>query len=182
MTDVTSLYDPFSPVQLIGYVAFALGVSAVLQKDDVRMKILMVSMTGFIVTHFIWLGAYAAAAGCLIAGTRTGLSIFEPVRARAKYFAAVFMGATLVFGLMTYARPLDAMPIIAVLAGHYAFFNLRGLKLRMALLGISSMWLTHNILAYSYGPAMMEGLIILANLTTIRRLKIHQKNQAALPA
>jgi hypothetical protein len=180
--ETLSIYDPFSPVQILGYIAFALGVCASLQRNELHMRLLMVAMTGFIVTHFIWLGALAAAMGSLIAGTRTCLSMFEVFRKRALYFSGFFMILTLTVGVMTYTRPLDILTILAVMTGHYVFFNMKGLPLRYMMLVISLIWLAHNVLAYSYGPAMMECLIIFANLITIYRLRSGANAQPILRA
>ena len=48
--------NPLSPAQLIGYVALVLGVSAFLQRDDRRMKLLIAVECFVYVAYFLLLG------------------------------------------------------------------------------------------------------------------------------
>ena len=173
-------YHPLSLVQIIGYVGMALGVITFLQKSDVRMKIYMVVMTTILCVHFTLLGRYMAAISAVLAGSRAGLSIFDFVRKNAHSFAAVYFVITCIVAYITYESWIDILAFMATLNGTFAFFYLQGLWLRFALLFGGALWLIHNILALSYGPLVMEAFILLANITTIYRLRGDQKKAALL--
>lgn len=167
---VSGIHDPFSLTQIIGYIGMALGILAFLQKNDTHMKILIVGVAICLVSHFILLGAYVAAFASCLAGTRAGISIFPLVRRNANYVAPVFVVLTVVTAIAVYERPIDILPMLAALNGTYAFFYLEGFRMRCAILVGTCLWLVHNLLAHSYGPLIMEGFILTANLITIFRM------------
>ena len=172
------LEHPLSFVQIIGYIGMALGVLTFLQKDDVRLKLSMVVMTSVLIIHFVLLGRYVAAVSAAMAGSRAGLSLLPFVMKHRHYFASLFVVLTCVLGFLTYSRWFDLLPFITALIGTYSFFYLKGLWLRYSLLIGGALWLAHNILAQSYGPAVMEAFILSANVITITRLRIDQKKAA----
>ena len=68
--------DPFSLAQCLGYVAFVLGVSAFLQRDDRRLKLLN-SAQGFVYAiHFIMLGSLPLAGSAAVCALRSGTAAF----------------------------------------------------------------------------------------------------------
>lgn len=176
MDNAVNIYDPFSFVQILGYIAMVLGIVALLQKNDTRLKIIMMCMAMIVSVHFYLLGSYVGAVGAALSGTRAGLSIFQKIRDRRLFFFIFFAGLTIVLGILTYQRPLDLLPLIASINGSYAFFYLEKLPMRYFMLFGTTLWLIHNIMALSYGPAIMEMFILSANLITIYRLRTDNKN------
>lgn len=172
----SGIADPFSMVQIIGYVGMVLGVVAFLQKNDVRMKVLVAVMGCVLCAHFMMLERFVAAFAALLAGSRAGLSIFKWVRMRAHYFSAFYIIVTLLLLYFTYESWVDILAFLASFIGIIAFFYLHGLWLRYVLLLGGACWFLHNVLALSYGPAMMEAFIIIANMVTIYRLQIAHKS------
>ncbi|MGH1398571.1 MAG: YgjV family protein [Alphaproteobacteria bacterium] len=168
---------PFSYIQIIGYLGMMLGVFAFSQKDDARLKALMVCMTLVLVVHFSLLGSYVAAVSSCLAGSRAGLSLVPFVMRRRHWFAALFVVLTCGLSAYTYTRWIDVFPFFTAIFGTFAFFYLRGVRMRMAFVAIGSLWLTHNVLAQSYGPAVMEVFIMSANLVTIYRLRRDAKSR-----
>jgi len=167
--------DPFSPAQFVGYVAMMLGIIAFLQKDDVRMKLLVAVMGCVMCAHFIMLDRFMAGFSALLAGSRAGLSVFEWVRLKAHYFSVFYMLVSCILLYLTYQNWVDILAFLAAIIGITAFFYLHGLWLRYVLLLGGMCWFSHNVLAGSYGPAVMEAFIIMANIVTIYRLQVQQK-------
>lgn len=168
---MSGVHDPFSLAQILGYMGMVMGIFAFLQKDDTRMKLIITGMAGILVAHFIMLGAYVAAVSAGLAGSRAGLSLMAFVKRHVHAFAAFYVIAALVLGFAVYTGPIDILPLIAAIIGTYAFFYAQGLKMRFALLIGTSVWIAHNALAGSYGPLLMEIFILIANLTTIIRMR-----------
>src|SRR5512146_3080121 len=68
--------NPLSPAQLLGYVALVLGVSAFLQRDDRRLKLLIAAECFVYVAHFLLLGRPPAASSAGVSGVRNLLSVW----------------------------------------------------------------------------------------------------------
>ncbi|MFK7839618.1 MAG: YgjV family protein [Bdellovibrionales bacterium] len=170
---------PLSYIQIVGYIGMALGIFVFLQRDDRRLKLSMVVMTAVMVIHFVLLGRYVAAISAASAGSRAGLSLIPFVMRHRHYFAAFFVVLTCVLGVVTYSEWFDSLPFMAALLGTYSFFYLKGLWLRCSLLVGGTFWLLHNIMALSYGPAVMEVFILSANAYTIFIL-LHERKKTAV--
>ncbi len=158
--------DIFSPVQIVGYVAFLLGVGGFLQKDDRRFKIFNIGQCLAYIVHFALLGNPAAAASAAVSGVRSvaALKTRSPVVAVAMAAACVAMGG--VFA----TTALAWLPVVGSTVATLAIFLLRGIPMRLALLFSTALWLTNNILSGSIGGCMLEGTIAVANVTTMIRL------------
>lgn len=169
MTDLAST-DPFSLVQIIGYIAAVIGIIAFLQSSDIRMKLLIVTMGLLNIVHFLMLGAYVGAANVALATSRAGLSMFEGIRRKARFVVPIYIALSAAFLILTYQQPADYFSFMAGVIGSYAFFCLNGYKLRAALVCGGLCWLIHNIMVLSYGPAFMEVCILTINATMTWRL------------
>jgi hypothetical protein len=155
-----------SVAQLVGYVAFALGVAAFVQKNDRRLKLLN-GTQGFVYgAHFLLLGNPAAAAAAAVSGTR---SLFA-IKSRSIALAVVFIVLSLAIGFFLAGRGPGWLVVIASIAGTFAMFTLSGIPLRLVLLGGTMLWLTNDILSRSIGGTMLETLIAIVNVSTIVRL------------
>jgi len=155
-----------SPAQLAGYVAFVLGVTAFLQRDDRRLKFFLASECAAYVVHFILLGNPTAAASSAVSGGRTLITFWS----RSRRLALLFMATYLVVGA-TLANSLAAWwPVVGSSLATWAVFRMHGIRMRLVMLVSTSMWLTNNILSGSVGGTLLEALIAIANVTTIARM------------
>jgi hypothetical protein len=160
--------------QIIGFIAFGLGVAAFLQKQDRHLKILLTIQAATLGIHFILLGAYTGAASALVAAARNFLSLFG----RAKNIAPLFYIAILGFGYCTYDSAVDVFPILAGLVSTTALFFLNGMTMRLFFVTSSGLWLIHNIAVGSIGPAFMEAFMMGAGL--FRAYMLHtERNRSA---
>jgi uncharacterized membrane protein (UPF0136 family) len=170
-----NIYDPFSLPQILGYIATIFGIIGFQQKDDTKLKIFVLMMSVFIVSHFVLMGSYTAAISAALAASRWGLSIFVAVRARAYIFVPLFVTLFITSGILTYEQWYDALPPIASICGTFALFYFTRIRLRLMLLFGGSLWLIHNVFALSYGPMMMEGFIFVSNAIMIGRFILENK-------
>lgn len=158
--------DVFSPAQLVGYLAFVLGVTAFAQRIDGRLKFLVASECVVYTVHFYLLGNSAAAISAAISAVR----MFVSLKTRAPALAIFFLAANLILGLALATSWTACFAIAAGCSGTVAVFYLRGIGMRALLLGATLCWLTNNILSGSIGGTMLESIIAAVNTATMFRL------------
>lgn len=157
---------PFNFVQALGMLSFALGVACFYQKDDVKLKILMIVMCVINTIHFAMLGAITASLGAALAVLRTYISI----KSSSLWMALGFITVTLVMGIALSNTWYDMLPILGSCIGTYALFCLQGIKMRLGFLLGACCWLANNIIVGSIGTTLLEITLIVVNLFTITRL------------
>lgn len=160
--------------QFFGMVSFTLGILCFYQRDDKKLKIMMLLLQLNNVLHFGLLGAWTASLSALLSVARTGLAI----RTRSRRLAYVFMFLSALLGWFVGERWTDVFPILGSCMGTYAVFCLSGIRMRLAFLLGAMFWLTNNIIVGSLGGTLLEATLIVVNLNTIRRL-YREKNASA---
>ena len=84
-----------------------------------------------------------------------------------------------------YGHAMDGY-VQAILAGSVvgtlAMFLLSGIRLRLALLCGSALWLANNLLSGSIGGSALETMIALTNMTTITRMWVERSKRRKLEA
>lgn len=152
--------------QIVGYIAFSFGVLAFLQKVDLRLKFFSALECAILAAHFYLLDNQTAAFLVLLSSFRNIAAIYT----RSLWVAGFFLILGVSGGLYTAQYWFSFLVIIAQIVSTSALFTCQGIKLRFAFLFASSCWLVNNILTGSIGGIALETFIILANITTIRRL------------
>jgi len=166
-----------SPAQLVGYVAFALGVYAFLQKDDRRLKAMIGVQASSYAVHFLLLGSTAAAAASAVTAVRSVLSLYT----RSRYVALAILATHLAVGFATAKSLAGWLPVLASCLGTIGFFFLEGIRLRLILLNATACWLANNLILGSIGGTLLELLLGAVNATTTYRLW-RADRRAASPA
>lgn len=152
--------------QTLGVVAMYFGVAGFLSTDDRKMKILLVFQPFILAVHFTLLGAHMGATMASITVLRNGCSISPKLQKLGLVFMLFYAG----FGLWRYSQPIDLLPTLGALIGSYSLFYQKGLWMRITLLGATLSWLVYNLLVGSWGPLLMEALVLSASLRTIYRM------------
>lgn len=160
------LMEIFSLAQCLGYLAFILGVTAFLQGTDRRLKLFSASQCLVYSAHFLLLGNLPASASTLVSSTRSLLSL----KRRSLWLAALFIVVNLAAGAALAKTPAGWLPIVSSCAATVAMFGMRGIPMRLVLLGCTLLWLVNNILSGSIGGTSLEIVIAVANGTTIARM------------
>ena len=160
--------------QIIGFIAFGLGILSFLQKKDRNLKILLATQAATLGLHFIMMGAYTGAASAFVASSRNILSLF----ARARKVTPGFYIAILGFGYYTYDSPIDIFPVTAGMISTTALFFLKGMTMRLGFVVSSGLWLIHNIVVGSIGPAFMEAFMMGAGVYRAYMLYVEHKKPA----
>lgn len=154
--------DWFSPAQCVGYVAFVLGVSSFLQRDDRRFKQFMAAECLAYIVHFSLLGNPTAVASSTMSLLRSVLAL----RTRSVWVAVVIVAANLAFGLALATRPSDWLPLSASCLGTFALFLLRGVPMRLVMLCGTGLWIANNLIVGSVGGSALEIVIACVNIRT----------------
>ena len=158
--------DPFSLAQLVGYVAFSIGVYSFLQRDDRRLKATIGAQAFTYAVHFLLLGSVAAAAASFVTSVRAVLSLYT----KSPYVAAAILATNVGLGLVTATSLAGWLPVVASCAGTVAFFWFEGLVLRLILLFATACWLATNLILGSIGGTMLELFLGAVNATTCYRI------------
>lgn len=158
--------DWFSPAQCVGYAAFVLGVGSFMQKDDRRFKLLMAAECLAYIIHFALLGKPTAVASSTMSLLRSVLSLYT----RSKWVAFLVIAANLGLGLRFATQASDWLPLGASCIGTLALFLMEGVRMRLAMLCGTVLWIANNVIAGSVGGTALEVVIAAVNLMTIRRM------------
>ena len=164
--NITFELNNFIISQIIGFLALIIGLYAFLNKNDDRLKIFMTLQSFLLAVHFLFLGAMTPAAMSGISSIRNFFSLFANLKNLAFVFIAIYLGAM----FFTFSGPVSLLTPIASSISTYAYFYTKGLLLRVLLLIVSFMWLLNNIFVFSIGPAIMEMIIVCANMITVIRM------------
>lgn len=152
--------------QAVGLFSVALSLLCFFQKDDLRLKSIMLVFNINHAVHFFLLGASTSAFCCLFSACRTATSI----KVKSKLVAFGFILVTITVGSLIAEQWTDMIAIVGACCGTYALFCLDGIKMRLCLFAGSCFWLTNNIIVGSIGGMILESAVILMNLTTMYRL------------
>lgn len=165
----------FSLAQCMGYLSMALGVAAFLQRSDTRLKMLSGIQSLIYGVHFMMMGAPPAAVSAALSGVRTLWSI----KTRSAWVAALMIVLMLGLGLYFNHGAAGLLPIAGSVVSTFAFFFMRGVPMRLVLFSCTVMWLANNIIAGSYGGIMLELFVLISNATTMGRMFIEKRRDAA---
>jgi hypothetical protein len=167
----------FSVAQCLGYVAFVLGVTAFLQKEDRRLKGYVAAECLAYTAHFWMLGNVPASLSAFISSGRTLLSL----RTRSPLAAGAIVVLNILMGLCCAKTPAAILPVASSCLGTVAVFRMRGIPMRLVLFVCTCLWLANNILSGSIGGTLLESFIAVANAVTIFRLS-KEAARPSLPA
>lgn len=157
--------------QSLGLLSFALGIACFYQKQDIKLKQLMVLLNINNALHFFLLGGITACISSLISAVRNALAI----KFHSAWLAALFIAITLALGLPLIHHPADWLPLLGGCIGSYAVFCCTGIKLRVIFLLGALCWLLNNIWLGSIGGTLLETMLLFTNLRTIYLLRKQAK-------
>ena len=168
--------DWFSPAQWAGYAAFVLGVGSFMQKDDRRFKLYMAAECVAYIVHFYLLGRPTAVASSTMSLLRSVLALYT----RSKWVAFLVIAANLALGAALATRASDWLPLGASCIGTLALFLMEGVRMRLAMLCGTGLWIVNNVIAGSVGGTALELVIAAVNIVTIRRMMRDARAVAAV--
>jgi len=165
----------FSPAQVVGYIALALGTTAFLQRRDDRLKFFNATQGLVYALHFVLLGNLPASASSLISSFRSFLAL----RYRSWALGATIIAANVGMGVAFAKSPAGWLPVIGSCIATFAIFTMRGVPFRSVLLISTLLWLANNIITGSIGGTLLELANATINISTmIRMLRSSPKAQS----
>ncbi|MBV1842618.1 YgjV family protein [Photobacterium ganghwense] len=162
--------------QALGFVSFALGISTFYQKDDRKLKIVMLIFNLNHLVHFLLLGSLVSALSALLSALRTATAIYVS----SIKVAALFISISLISGFWLADNLWDLWPILGTVIGTYSVFMLKGIAMRLGFLAGATCWLINNLSIGSIGGSLLEMTVISVNIITIYRLNRDRQQQPAL--
>ena len=160
--------------QLFGWGAFLFGMACFLQKSDLRFKQYMALECAAYVIHFLLLGQWTASASATVSLGRSMAAVRYPFKSVGIFFIIL----SLVCGALLFTSWISWLPITASVLGTFALFFLKGVQMRLVMLGGTALWLVHNYLVGSLGGTVLEAVLCITNLVTIFRMRNTELAQA----
>ena len=155
-----------SPAQVVGYLAFVLGVGSFLQTDDRRFKVFMAGECLAYVVHFALLGHPTAVASSLVSLARSVLALHT----RSPWVAAAVVAVNVGLGLALATDASHWLPLAASCLGTVALFLLQGIPMRLLMLCGTALWIANNAIAGSIGGTALEVVVAAVNGATVWRM------------
>jgi len=165
------MIEQLSIAQGFGFISLVLGILTFYQKDDRKLKIMMLLLQLNHVIHYMLLGSLISAFSALLSALRTATAIYIS----SKIVAMAFIVVGLISGIVLADSLWDLLPVIGMMIGTYAIFVLKGIQLRIGLLASASFWLINNIVVGSIGGTLLELTNLAVNGATVFRLLREQR-------
>lgn len=153
--------------ELTGFLWMIVVLLAYLQKDDLSVKKLMILSSFFWGIHFYILWVYAGLAAIMIWFVRLLLSFKYKKNINAFLFVVALSCITSYF---TFTGLPSLLPVIASITGAYGYFFLERIKLRLAMLFNSTLWLFYNVYIASVSGIVNEVLVQVILIATLYRM------------
>lgn len=154
--------------QGLGILAFFIGLTVFIQRDDKQLKLRLVIYTAFIGVHFFLLGAMPAGISASLNSVRTLVSIYF----RKQIFMYIFIVLTLVLTIPNISHGIELLPVFGTIISTVAFFKATKLKLRIIMWISTACWVTYNIWLGTIGGALIETSFLIINGISIYRFSI----------
>lgn len=146
-------------IDATGLAALALNVSGYVRTNDRHLRTTTGWASALWALNNLLLGAHSAAAlGLLSAGRQaTAEVVMGQARIRA-WACAAFVLFTLTAGVLTWDGWVTVATTTGSLIATVAMFYLRGMALRLAMVMVAALWMTHAIVFDSWWQMAANGL------------------------
>jgi len=153
--------------QAVGGLAFIVGITMFIKRDDRKFKLQLSLYSAVIGCHFFLMGANAAGMSAELNALRTLIA----TRTRNIMVMFLFIFLTTVLGLGEVKHWVEMLPVIGTVASTWALFRTRGLTTRCIMWCSTAGWVTHNIWLGSIGGSLTEGSFLIVNGLAIIRFR-----------
>lgn len=153
--------------QTIGIVAFFIGITTFLHRNDRNFRAQLAVYSSIIGIHFFLLGANSAGISAIMNTFRTAVSMYT----RNVIVMYIFIVVIMALGLYNLKQPIEILPIIGTTISTWALFKTQGLKTRYIFWCATFCWAIHNIWVGSIGGSLIECSFLLMNGSQIIRFR-----------
>ncbi|HKN05130.1 MAG TPA: YgjV family protein [Buttiauxella sp.] len=151
--------------QGVGVLAFVVGITTFVNRDERRFKLQLAGYSAIIGIHFFLMGASPAGMSAELNALRTVISL----RTRSLWVMGTFIALTLGLGLAKFSHAMELLPIAGTVASTWALFRCKGLTIRCVMWCSTACWVTHNFWLGSIGGTLIEGSFLVMNGLNIIR-------------
>ncbi|WP_117232785.1 YgjV family protein [Vibrio maerlii] len=160
-------------IQALGFVAFGFNILAASTVNDNRMKALICLSCLTFSLHYTLLGALVAGLNLFVNSFRAFISLkFKGIKV---FWFFVLLQVAL--SAYVYTSPTDLLPAAASLVSCYALFCAEGLRMRIAFLICTLIWMINAYIVGSYGGILNDTFNATMLCITIFRIKRERKLQ-----
>ncbi|EKT0591021.1 YgjV family protein [Morganella morganii] len=153
--------------QGLGIVAFIIGTTVFVQRNERKLKIRLSIYTAIMASHFFLLGAYPAGISATLNSIRTYVSISH----RQRWVLWLFVSLTLVLAVPNIRTWQEVLPVTGTLMSTFAFFLLTGLRMRYVLWCSTACWVVYNAWLGTVGGTLIESTFLVINGWAIFRFR-----------
>ena len=153
--------------QALGFLGYLIGITLSLQKDDAKLRFLLVCMCAVMMVHFALLGSYISACMCILNGARTYFS----GKTKSRRVMLSFIALMWLLGLSQFTEYYQLITILTSSLATYGLYRTSGIQMRLLFLTNNVGWTINNYIVGSIGGTLMEATFIIMNLITIYRLR-----------
>jgi uncharacterized membrane protein len=159
-------YDPlFLVAQTLGAFAFVSGLFAMWTRDDRALLSWMLTCNTLFMIHYVLLGAYIAACMIGLVLVRLLLARFHPKTYWLFLLSGIAIGQFVMMG-----EPIDIFVLMSTLLGNVAYFRLKGIPLRFAMITMQLLWLPIAIYTSSVFALVFNVISMVVTMLGIIRL------------
>lgn len=157
--------------QGVGIIAFLIGITTFINRDERRFKFQLAIYSGVIGLHFFLMGAIPAGASAELNVIRTVISVYT----RRLWVMFLFIALTLIIGIGKLQHAMEILPVIGTVASTWALFRCKGLTVRCVMWCSTACWVIHNFWLGSIGGTLIEGSFLVMNGLNIIRFWCMQR-------
>lgn len=162
--------------QIVGGLGILLNVIIYQQKARIRILVCKLSSDVVWMAHYLLLGAYSAAAIAVIGIARESVFIKVKRGTRAATVSlCVFIAASILSAVLTWAGPLSLLPAAASVLSVYSFSRAEPRLSRLLSFPISGAMGTYSFFHASWAGVVNETLTVLSSLAGVVRFDIKRR-------
>ena len=163
---------------------FATALTALSYQMNTKRTLLLVQSAATLATcvSYFFLGAFSGFALNIICLVRNLVYFFMKEGTRPMYVATALLTAAMVgVGILSWQGPLSLLILVA-LAVNTVFLSFgKPQLLRWSILGTSSMVLAYNVVVFTVGGILNEGIAIVSSVVGILRFRRAPRENASSP-
>ena len=152
--------------QSVGGCAFAVSVGAYATKSDRHMKMMIALGTMIFTIQYAYLGAWVVALNLLMNSARSWLSMHR----QGVLWFLLIAALQIAVSLTHISTEKDWFPVLGSVMGSFALLCLSGVRMRLAMLVTTLLWLANNLIWGSVGGVLLDCINLFCNLLSIHTI------------
>ncbi|WP_407332816.1 YgjV family protein [Enterovibrio sp. 27052020O] len=156
----------FSHSQILGYLALSSAIIAMLQTNDIKLKVWMTIGYILLASHYVMLSSMVTASTLMVGIVRNVVSI----RYSSLWVALIFAAIYSIVGISLMSKPIDMLPVIGAVINTMAIVTLKGIKMRIVLIFSCFFGISNAVIIGSIGGIAIESILLFLGVITAYRM------------